>query len=62
MFSNPSVGEIAAAEVGRELSAVSSEMVRRNLSIKPTIEIRPGTPFVVFLNGDIELAPYRGTS
>lgn len=62
VFSNPSVGEIAASEVGRELSAVSSEMVRRNLSIKPTIEIRPGTPFVVFLNGDIELAPYRGAS
>lgn len=62
VFSNPSTGEIAAAEVARELSAVSSEMIRRNMSIKPTIEVRPGTPFVVFLNGDIELAPYPGAS
>ncbi|HXC25156.1 MAG TPA: TrbI/VirB10 family protein [Gemmatimonadaceae bacterium] len=49
----PSARQVAAGAVGAELSDVATEMTRRNLAIQPTIKIRPGTPFNVFLNGDL---------
>jgi type IV secretion system protein VirB10 len=60
VFAAPSTGQVAAASVGQELSGVATEAIRRNMNLKPTVEIRPGTPFVVFLNGDLELEPYQG--
>jgi type IV secretion system protein VirB10 len=60
VFAGPSTGQVAAASVGQELSSVATEAIRRNMNLKPTVQIRPGTPFVVFLNGDLELEPYRG--
>lgn len=59
VFAGPSTGQVAAASAGQELSTVAIEAIRRNMNIKPTVTIRPGTPFVVFLNGDLELEPYR---
>ena len=49
----PSTRQVAAGAVGAELSDVATEMTRRNLAIQPTIKIRSGTPFNVFLNGDL---------
>jgi type IV secretion system protein VirB10 len=54
----PSVGQVGAAAVGQELATVSTEMVRRNLQIKPTIELRQGSPFYVYLSRDVVLPPY----
>jgi len=40
--SNPTPSQLAAAAVGQELGRVATEYLRRNLDIRPTIEIRPG--------------------
>ncbi len=43
----------AAAAVGQELSSVAIEILRRQLSVPPTIRIAAGTRFYVFLRGDV---------
>ena len=54
--------QVLAAELGRELSRVATEMIRRNMDIQPTIEIRKGYRFYVFFNKDLAFpAPYRDT-
>lgn len=50
-----SARQTAAAALGRELSTVSVEMLRRNLDTRPTIRLEPGTPFAVFLTADLEI-------
>ena len=55
----PSNQEIIAAEVGRQFAQVSGELIRRNMQIQPTIEIRPGYRFVIMVNKDMILEPYR---
>lgn len=35
------------------------EMIRRNMDIRPTLEVRAGTPFYIFLERDLVLdGPY----
>ncbi len=54
-------GQTAAAALGQNLGGVATQMVNKNLSIKPTITIRPGYRFVVKVNKDITFeAPWRG--
>jgi len=50
-----STRQVAAAAVGQELSSVAIEMLRRQLSVPPTIRIPAGTSFYVFLRGDVSL-------
>lgn len=55
----PSAGQVTAGAVGQELSQVATEILRKNLDVQPTITIRPGTPFNVFLNADLTFhGPY----
>ncbi len=54
----PSNQDILAAEVGRQFSQVSSEIIRRNMQVQPTIEIRPGYRFNIMINKDMVLEPY----
>lgn len=54
----PSNQEILASEVGRQFAQVSNEMIKRNMQIQPTIEIRPGYRFNIMVNKDMILAPY----
>ncbi|MDQ3231111.1 MAG: hypothetical protein M3Q07_04760 [Pseudobdellovibrionaceae bacterium] len=54
----PSNQDILAAEVGRQYAQVSNEMIRRNMQIQPTIEIRPGYRFNIMVNKDMILEPY----
>ena len=49
----PSAGQVAAGALGQELSNVALEIIRRGMDAQPTITIRQGQPFNVFLNGDI---------
>ena len=49
----PSSGQVAAGALGQELSNVALEIIRRGMDVAPTITIRPGQPFNVFLNGDL---------
>lgn len=50
--------ETLAAEMGRQWGQVGQQMVRRNLNIQPTLEIRPGYRFNVMVNKDLILEPY----
>jgi type IV secretion system protein VirB10 len=59
VFAPPSAGQVAAGALGQELSNVALEILRRGMDLPPTITIRPGHPFNVFLNGDLVFdAPY----
>ena len=52
--------ETAARQVAIELSRVATEVVRRDLDVQPTVSIRPGFRFYVFLARDLAFAaPYR---
>lgn len=53
VFTPPSAGQVAAGALGQELSRVSMETIRRNMDVRPTLQIRPGTPFYIFLERDL---------
>jgi type IV secretion system protein VirB10 len=56
----PSAGQVAAGALGQELSNVALEVIRRGMDVGPTITIRQGHPFLVFLNGDLVFdGPYE---
>jgi type IV secretory pathway VirB10-like protein len=55
---NPSYQELAIQGGARSLNDVGQEITRRNLSIQPTLEIRPGYRFNVFVHKDLVLEPY----
>jgi len=56
----PSAGQVAAGALGQELSNVALEVLRRGMDVVPTITIRQGQPFNVFLNGDLVFdGPYE---
>jgi type IV secretion system protein VirB10 len=40
------------------VNQVGQELTRRNLDIKPTIEVRPGLPLRVLVSRDLVLEPY----
>lgn len=54
-----SVGQQAANGAASKMNETGSKIVDRFLDQQPTIEIRPGTKFNVFVNKDIILQPYR---
>jgi type IV secretory pathway VirB10-like protein len=45
---------------GDSLNQTGQQVVRRSLSIQPTLTIRPGFPVRVIVNRDLVLEPYRG--
>ncbi len=54
-----SAGQIAAGALGQELSRISVETIRRNMDVRPTLEVEAGTPFYIFLERDLVLdEPY----
>ncbi len=58
-----SAGELAVQGASRELERAATEILRRSASIPPTVRIRAGTAFNVFLTGDLTFsAPYRPDS
>ncbi len=46
-----------ASGIGQQLTQVTTEMMRKNINIQPTIEIRPGYKFNVLVLKDIILTP-----
>jgi type IV secretory pathway VirB10-like protein len=55
----PGAGEVAAGALGQELAHVSSDLLQRDLRVKPTLTIRPGTAFGIVLQADLVFsAPY----
>ena len=49
----PSAGQVAPGALVQELWSVALELLRRGMSAPPTLTIRQGHPFDVFLNGDL---------
>ncbi len=55
-----SARQVVAAAVGQELNRTANAYLRRDLSVQPTLEIRPGYAFYVQLTADLVLpGPYR---
>jgi type IV secretion system protein VirB10 len=63
IYAPPSAGQVAAGALGQELSNVALEIIRRGMDVQPTISIRQGQAFNVFLNGDLVFAgPHESTA
>lgn len=56
---DPRYDELAVQGAARNVNQVGQEITRRNLNIQPTLEIRPGFRFNVFVNKDMILEPYK---
>jgi type IV secretory pathway VirB10-like protein len=57
--SGPTPSQLAAAAVGQELGRVATESLRREMDVRPTIEIRPGYELNVEVTSDLVLdGPY----
>lgn len=55
---NPSYSQLVGQGVAENVMQSSSKITERNLNVKPTLEIRPGYLFNIFVNKDMVLAPY----
>jgi type IV secretion system protein VirB10 len=50
-----------AAALGQNFGDTASQMIRRNMNVQPSIEIRPGYRFHVFVKKDLIFpGPYSG--
>lgn len=56
-FSYP---QIMASSLGLQLNQLGMEVLRKGMSISPTLTIRPGYAFNVMVTKDITLTPWRG--
>jgi len=52
-FQGPTAGNILGAAVGQQFGSVSADLLRRGMSIAPTLEIRPGYPFNIMVTQDL---------
>jgi type IV secretory pathway VirB10-like protein len=59
LFDAQSPGAVAAGALGQNLSTAGSEITRRNLTIPPTIEVRPGYRFLVKVNRDVSFSKVK---
>jgi type IV secretory pathway VirB10-like protein len=53
LYAAPSSRQVAAGALGQNLGDVALESAKRGLDNPPTITIRPGQPFNVFVANDI---------
>lgn len=53
--STPSAGRAAAGAVGQQLAELSSELLRRDVSVRPTIRLEQGTPVSVLVAADLRV-------
>lgn len=56
---DPDYGDLAAQGFAQNMNQVGQQITRKNLNIQPTIEIRPGYRFNVFVHKDMVLEPYQ---
>jgi type IV secretion system protein VirB10 len=56
----PSTGEVIGASVGQSASQLGQELTQRNFNRQPTLVIRPGQKFLVYVRKDIVFpSPYE---
>ena len=53
------IGQQAASGAALNISNVGQKITDKYLNVQPTIEIRPGWKFNIFVNKDIILKPYK---
>lgn len=59
-FGRQSTGSALSEALGQQLGQVTAELVRKNLNISPTLNIRPGFRFNVVVTKDLAFSkPYR---
>lgn len=56
---DPSFSQLAAEGAARNINNAGQQITRKNLNIQPTIEIRQGMRFSVFVTKDLILEPYQ---
>lgn len=56
---NPSFGQLALQGAAQNTNQAGQQLTRKNLNIQPTLEIRPGYRFNVFVTKDVILQPYK---
>ena len=55
---NQTYGQAAVQGAATNVANATADITRKNLSVQPTIEIKPGWKFNVFVNKDLILKPY----
>lgn len=55
---DPAYGQLALQGFAKNANEVGQEITRRNLNVQPTLEIRPGFRFNIFVNRDMALEPH----
>lgn len=55
---DPSYGELATQGFAQNMNQVGQQITRKDLNIQPTIEIRQGFRFNIFVNKDVTLEPF----
>ncbi len=59
-FRGPTAGNVLGAAVGQQFGSVSSESIRRSMTLVPTLDIRPGYAFNVMVTQDVVFpGPYQ---
>ena len=58
-LSNPGMGQTATGAISQEMDSVGGDMLQKNLSISPTLKIRPGYLFNVLVSKTMVLPPYH---
>jgi type IV secretion system protein VirB10 len=59
-FQQPNANSALSQALGQQLGQVTAQMISKNLSISPTLEIRPGFRFNVIVTKDLTLSkPYQ---
>lgn len=57
-YGNPSFDQLAIAGAAQNINEAGQQITQKNLNIQPTLEIRPGFRFNIFVTKDIALEPY----
>ncbi len=58
-WGGPSAGQVVAGAAGQQLAEVTAQILRRNADAPPTLRVRQGMPFNVFLAADLTFpGPY----
>ncbi len=59
-LNTPSASQQAASALAQQMDTVGTNLLNKNLSIQPTLTIRPGYAFNVLVNRTMILPPYGG--
>lgn len=56
---NPDFGQLALQGAAQNINQAGQKITQKNLNVQPTLEIRPGLRFNIFVTKDITLEPYE---